>query len=52
MTEQTPPKQSRTEKLLEAILAEVQTITAHIAESERQRAEQRRPIVIETAVRR
>jgi hypothetical protein len=51
MNEQ-PKKQSRTEELLTAILAEVKIITGHIQEQESERETQRRPIAIETAVRR
>lgn len=49
MTEPTQ-KQSKTEKLLEAILAEVQLITADIAKRNAEREIQSRPI--ETAFRR
>jgi hypothetical protein len=44
-------KQNRTVELLEAILAEVKVIAAHIQESERERELQRHPIVLETAIR-
>ena len=50
MTEQITPKQSKTEKLLEAILAEMKLITADIAKRNAERDIQFRPI--ETAVRR